>query len=307
MFTSPYLREIEALYREGSDPAHDIFNDDTSEEWWDRFPAVTALGLTTGDTQLLDEKKLTEANRLLLFAMNFPDFPDGEIVARENPDFEVILPDRKIGVELRDVYVEVAGKAPLQYQEVLHDKIVAQAHELYKETSGPPVCVDFDFVGHTNFRESDVAQLAGQLAAIVPPRLAESTESQFVERHNTEVPWPEGLAWAHGHAPHPWQVHNPRWRAAKGGSVYSGEELLQRAKEQKLERYRMSGCDEFWLLLIVPRLAPSSFMDAPDPQHVFASSFDRVFFFQLHGTEITEMKCERVRADPARARNLSQD
>jgi hypothetical protein len=246
--------------------------------------------------QFPNEKKLTEANRLLLFAMNFPAFPDGEIFADENPDFRIILPNRKIGVELRDVYVEVAGKAPLQYQEILHDKIVAHAHELYKLTGGPQVCVNFEFVRHTNFREADVPWVAKQLVDIVPAWLAERTEAKFVERHNTEGPWPQELAWAQGHAPHPWQKHNPRWEASKGGSVHSSEKFLQVAfddKEEKLGRYRNSGCDEFWLLLVVPRLAPSSFMDAPDPKHVFTSSFDRAFFFQLHGKEIVELKCAK--------------
>ncbi len=291
MFENPYLREIEALYNEAGDPAHDIvFGDGSSDEWYKRFHAVTALGLG-----LSDKKKLIEANKLLLFALHFPDFPDGKIVAGENPDFRIILPNRKIGFELRDVYVELPRRSPLQYQEVLHDKIVAHAHELYKHTGGPTVCADFDFASNTNYRESDVPRVAQQLANIVPASLASSTESTFIERHNGKGPWPAGLVCALGHAPHWWQKDDPRWRTIRGGSVYSSEEFLQAAldrKEKRLADYRNNGCDECWLLLVVSRLAPSSFMDAPDPQHVFTSSFDRAFFFQLHGTEITEMKCE---------------
>jgi hypothetical protein len=292
MFLNRYLREMESLYREGSDPAHDIFNDDTSDEWWERFHAVSELGLMVLEGHTLDEKKLKEINRLLLFAMSFPGFPDGQIYAGEKPDFRIVLPHRQVGFELSDVYVHVPGKAPLQYQEILHDKIVAEALRLYKLSGGPPVSVTFDFVRYSNFRESDIPRLAQELAAIVPAWLAASTEAKFVERHNTKGPWPEWLAWAHGHAPHPWQVDNPRWLAGRGGSVHSSEAFLQSAldrKEKKLADYRTSQCDEFWLLLIVPRLAPSSFMNAPDPAHVFASSFDRAFFFQLHGCKVVEL------------------
>jgi hypothetical protein len=129
----------------------------------------------------------------------------------------------------------------------------------------------------------------------VPAWLAESTEAKFVERRNTEGFWPDELAWAQGHAPRQGQEDNPPWEAAKAGSVYSSQEFLQAAldeKEQKLSRYRDSGCDEYWMLLVASGIAPSSSMLAPDPQHVFTSSFDRVFFFQLLRTEITEMKCE---------------
>ena len=110
MVENSYLREVKALYREASDPAHDVFNDDTSDERWDRFHAVSKLGLRFLDGHNLDGQKSEEINRLLLFAMNFPGFPDGQIYADENPDFKIILPHREIGIELRDVYVEVPGQ-----------------------------------------------------------------------------------------------------------------------------------------------------------------------------------------------------
>ncbi len=290
MFGSPYLREVEALYRAGDDPAHDILSgDDTSDAWFERFHAATSLGLG-----LADEKKRLEANKLLLFAFHFPEFPDGQVVPGENPDFKIVLPTRTIGIELRDVYVELTGTAPLRYQEVIHDKIVAHAQQLYELGGGPPVCVDFDFASNTNFREADIRRVAEELVRIFPASLADSTESTFIEHHHHKGVWPSGLVCAIGHKPHWWQKDDPRWRTCRGGSVYSSEEFLQTAldrKEKRVADYRSNGCDDIWLILVVPRLAPSSFMDEPSSQHIFTSSFDRAFFFQLHGTEITEMRC----------------
>ena len=158
MFKTPYLREIEALYREASDPTHGIFGDDTSDDLYNRFHAITGLGLGVSD-----KKKLIEANKLALFAFHFPGFPDspdGKIFADENPDFRIILPNRKIGFELRDVYIEGPGKNSMRLQEGLHDQIIAQAHELYKRKGGPPVCVTFDFANNTDYRRSDVSRVA---------------------------------------------------------------------------------------------------------------------------------------------------
>jgi hypothetical protein len=292
MFVNPFLRELEYLFREADNPAHSIlFGDDTSSDWFDRFRAVTALKFGSAD-----RKKLAEANRLLLFGMHHENFPDGEILAGENPDFTITQPHRKFGIELRDIYVDLPGRAPMQWQERLKDRIVERARELYANAGGPPVRVIFSFA-NTDYRESEIEGLAQDLSKCVPLSLASSTEDTILGHREGGNCWLSGLMSIVGRAPQWWERDDPPWNASHGGTVYASKDFLQAAidrKESRLNDYRKSACDEFWLLLVVPGFAASSSLRPPDASYSFKSSFDRVFWFQLQDMEIVELKCARA-------------
>ena len=138
MFTNPFLAELQSICHEAHKQEHDaVFGDGTSHELLKHFRARASVELG-----LSNQKKQIEANRLLLFAMHFPEFPDGKPRAEECPDFIIETPGRTVGVELRDVYVEVDGHDPLKRQEHVQDRIMERARDLYTHDGRPPLSLD---------------------------------------------------------------------------------------------------------------------------------------------------------------------
>ncbi len=295
MFQNPVLRELEYLHQQASNPEHGLSGDLTSGPWGDRFRAVTRLGLGINS-----EKKAVEANRLILFALHFPDFPDGAIAALEQPfeppDFSLTTPTQKIGIELRDVYVELNDRRPKKSQED-QDQIVKLAHKIYMDAVNPPVCACFQFNDSTSYRKKDIPEVATQLAKCVPFALARGGE--WIEQDTRNIPtgWPHGLPSCCVRAPHDYEPKDGRWEASHGGSVYPSENFIQAAidkKEQKIAQYRQKGFDELWLLLVVNGFAASSFLREPNPNWRFASSFDRVFAFWVSQGRAVELSLTRT-------------
>jgi hypothetical protein len=291
MFTNPMLRELEYLHGQGSMPEHGLFGDNTCGIWFDRFKNVTRLALG-----LSDDKKAIEANHLVRFALSFSGFPDGDIVSQESPDFIVTTESKRIGIELCDVYAEIQDSRPKKEQEVLQEKIVLRSHTEYLSHGRPPVTARFGFHHATSYGKRDIDRIASHLAKWLPASLAKNGELEAPKEEDAHVNQPQGLAWVLGCTPKWWETPEGRWEVGNVGPVWSSEEFLQAAldaKEKKIDRYRMSGRGELWVLLVIKDLTPSGFLREPMAGRRFISSFDRVFAFWVAYGKSLELSVER--------------
>jgi hypothetical protein len=299
MFTDPLLQKLQSLQRAADDPQCGML---ASFDLLDQQDQAIQLSLGP-----LDDKKAFEADRLRLFALNYPHFPDERIEASENPDFVVHMPGRKIGIELRDVIDEA-----MLAQERVADRAVKLAQTIHEQDGGPPGRASFVFEKNTRMEKKHAPILASKLAKCIPWKLLSATEPMHVSRHHIDglrwdeqssIPiskdWPDELnfvtIWGGWWAAN--KVH--QWDACHGGNVNSGEGYIQHgldAKENKLPKYRESGCDEVWLLLVVPGFHASAYISEPGTEQVFRSSFDRVFSLWLPDTHVIELKCEKSQA-----------
>jgi hypothetical protein len=148
----------------------------------------------------------------------------------------------------------------------------------------------------TNYRDRDVDVLSQQLVSGLPPSLAKQTEWTSVDEHDAVPKWLPGMMLIQGRAPHVYEPPEGRWHVSHGGSVYSSETFIQAAlnsKGKKLNQYRKQhpNCDAFWMLLVVEGFTASSFMNTPSSKHVFISSFNRVFVYELASETVTEVRC----------------
>jgi len=292
MFQNPTLQKLESILREASAPEHGIFGDDSRTRLYELFhqTVIKELNLTNASN-----KKITEANQVILFALAYPHFPDAAITPKENPgskreypDFILETSDRKIGLEVREVYVA----QDMKQQEYLKEEIVKRAHEIYKGAGHPPVMADIAFDNRTNYRKSCIEKYAQRLVMCVPPSLASRAEWTTLNKYDDGIDFPAGLSFIQGRAPRPYEPQDGRWEANRSGSVYSGEKFFEEAikhKEGKLDGYKNSRCDEYWLLLVVPGFSASSFMDRTDPTPRYRSRFQRVFAFWLAQREVSEL------------------
>jgi hypothetical protein len=289
MFQDPTLRKLQLLYSYASNPKNSVWGNDTSGYWYHRFYNVISSEIAHGD-----QKKAVEANRLILFALNYSQFPDGAVVARENPDFLITTPNQRIGIEVRDVYVELPNRPSLKGQEFLKDSIVQLAHDIYRDAGGPPVTASFVFHRNTAFRKASAGMAARKLARCVPASLPLSNELLSVHEEDVGSDWLPELISVIGKMPFPYEPVQGRWEASHGGSVYACDAFIQAAidqKEVKLAEYRNTQCDEYWLLLVVPGFDASGLMCKPQRGTMFKSSFDRVFVLRLPESEVHELDC----------------
>lgn len=289
MYSDALLREMQKLHREANalgllDPRAG----ELRERMYARFQRVS--GRRDNVPQELPPKKSLEANRLLLFALHYPDFPDGAISIGEKPDF-IVDGAKKIGIEMTDAYVHPARNplhrqqgSLLKWQECVQDTIVELAQELHARAGGPPLRVVFSFARDTYYSKADIRPVAQQLSKSVPAWLASTHDVATIYPSDSTIAWPKGLDSLAGHA-RGGAVHDlPRWDAYHGGTVHRSEAFFQERialKEEKLLHYQHSGCDEIWLVLVVEGFAQSSFMRPPNANHSFASSFDRLVGFWL--------------------------
>jgi hypothetical protein len=297
MFKSPYLREIDALYREASRGVDEIlaWNPD-SRFWWERFHAVTKLGLGLSSQR---KQQHRDANLLVVFALAYPEFPDSSdlrISAPDPPDFVVECDSQRTAIEITEIYTTSARCERPQGQEPLKENLVDEALRLYRASGKPSISAVFSFSNDTNYLKRDRLRLAQALQECVPTHLATNDDLVPVHAGQHGPQWVPGLDMILVRKPRPYEGPDHLWRIQYSGFVHPSETFIQQAldaKEQKLKKYRMANCDNYWLVTVVPGTAPSSFMDIPAATHVFKSSFDRVVVFFLQSKSVFVLHCDK--------------
>jgi hypothetical protein len=251
-----------------------------------------------GDANLKElETKGTERAHLQRFRENFPDFPEGAIIPYERPDFLVITPQGRIGVELREYHVEEldGGRGSrMRAQESTEDRVLRTASEQHQSKGLPPVAVHVLWNPHQPFSRRKIQELAAVLAAMVQEHLPELGHEVAIRRHHP--------AWRSL----PQEVASLRvdrrvnfsknsWTSVRAAFVptLTPSELqkIMRDKEAKMPSYRQE-CRKVWLLIVARGFEPSTHVDlGPEVEaHEFETSFDRVFFLHHANEYVTELR-----------------
>jgi hypothetical protein len=209
---------------------------------------------------VLDSNKRKECAQFLRFAFHYPEFPSGAVQIGEMPDFIVSTAKSRIGIELREVYVESRigaardphSKATPHQQEHVRDQIVQKAQEIHAARGGIPLRIEVLFQDSTELRKNEVPAYATVLATCVPKRLRERKQPVFLRDCFRNKPWPCWLRNVLAGPRPPFLRSTARWCASHGGCAYPGRDIIQNAidtKAKKLDQYRVRDCDEYWLLL----------------------------------------------------------
>lgn len=229
------------------------------------------------------------------------EFPSGQIVEFEKPDFLVKRSQGWLGIEITEL---VREKHPNEKHSPAEkagfcDKIVGDARRLCEEWGVAPVLVtvwilrSLDHVRGTDARR----RLSENLARFVKKWCDAHTgdEQAFLK--------PEDAL------PEIWQIHLWRPKVSldyhrwmwKPGGVWVGavhvDSLQKRIseKDKNYDEYRKV-CNECWLVIMGDPCDPSKGADIElDPRtrtHTYMSKFDRIFFLQLF-YELVELKLLR--------------
>lgn len=230
------------------------------------------------------DKKGVEQWQFDRFRESLADFPKGDIVVCEEPDFLVVDGSRTIGVELTRVYREVGvAEQPLQEAESLHRRVCERAQSLFRSSSDAAIQVYVTFNSGQRISSKRVDALA-DFVAITVRSLDPKPDTSFAygldiasyDRLPPEIT--ELTGWRLS------RVSQTVWQPASAGFVPSLTRAVVEhavaAKDECFEAYSKKA-DEVWLLLVADGFAISSMFDTVDPQTigVLSTRFSCVYFF----------------------------
>jgi hypothetical protein len=136
-------------------------------------------------------KKARERAYLERFRENFADFPEGEVVSFEQPDFLIKMQSRRIGIELREYHVQEPDEgwgSPMRAREGKEDKVLRTASKRYQSKGLPTVAVHVHWNSHQVFSSRRVQELAADLADLVQEHLPEPGHEAAI-RHRHHPAW----------------------------------------------------------------------------------------------------------------------
>ena len=237
-------------------------------------------------------KKDHERHHLDRFLAASGLFPAQPVQGHEVPDFLIGERPCLVGVEVVQYFRPTdSGNRPLQEQESLRSRLVAQAHELYAGGAGAPVRVSVHFSDYSLLSKQGLRPLAEHIARLVHTCSLEPWEGR-------ELSWEDGLA--DTPAIDSLMVYglpdgfDSEWVAPGFGwvPVLQSDEIqsIIDTKALRLSTYP-TDVSLTCLLIVLDGFAVSSMVQVPaeTAAHVFPAPFDRLFLFQNFGAKVLEL------------------
>jgi hypothetical protein len=247
-------------------------------------------------------KKAKERAYLERFRENLADFPKGEVVSFERPDFLIKTQSRWIGIELTEYHVQEPDDgwgSPMRAREGTEDKVLRTASAQHQSRGLPAVAVHVRWNSHQVFSSHRVRELATDLADLVQEHLPEPGHEAAIRRRHHPA-WrslPQEVTSLS--IDRRINFSKNSWTSVRGAFVptLTPAELQQimRTKEVKVPSYQQQ-CREVWLLIVARGFEPSTFGDlGPEVEgYWFKSGFDRVFFLHHADEYVAELRVRPV-------------
>jgi hypothetical protein len=229
---------------------------------------------------------------LELFKEAYPDFPEGKILADENqekPDIIVLTLNGKIGIEITAIIDKKQKRAESECE-----KAVIEARKIYEELGLPKLQVSVHIGSEESINKKTRKQFAKAVAKLVANNIPLGSSHVTLEnKWNDLVNFPYEIN-AILILQHPSLSIN-HWHVPSGGFCredFAGElQGVLDEKETKIQGYAPD-CTEQWLVVVAENMSASTFFDpsAKTINHLYKSSFDKVFLLELFKAKLFELK-----------------
>jgi hypothetical protein len=233
-------------------------------------------------------RKEVERYQLETFRDVCTEFPAGEIIDSEEPDFLININDGVLGVELTELYHESSRSSrPMQAIEKLTDSIVEEACSIHRTAGGPVLTVRVDFeLLSKRLGKAQRTEMASRLAALILKTPVEIGGYAELENDYDDLStFPEEITRI--------RIQRNRFRSKAVWSVPRAAfiprldaQLVQHRIDEKNERviaYREKS-REVWLVMVHTlhfSLASTFEYSSETLGHTYCSAFDRTFLFNL--------------------------
>jgi hypothetical protein len=248
---------------------------------------------TTADARVSNSQKEIERRHLHSFRHLCEDFPAGELIEGETPDFLVITSTgRKIGIEHTQVFKKDGTDETAEQSDETTKDFITTAAKRHAEFLGvSPAHVTLFF--NPQYLRRTTGAKRRFLTKAEKQRIAESI-AVFVGTHMPEQGSSVECDWRPGqprqvdliqiNRVYPVDRHN--WRCLEYNAIqYNAIERFQDAITRKSKMYAACRrkCDECWLLLVADSFQSSGNIhpDATSLSHVYTSSFNQIYFLDF--------------------------
>jgi hypothetical protein len=217
------------------------------------------------------------------FCKTYP-LPSGNILYGDKPDI-ILNSDKIIGIEVTNFYI---GDGKLlsseQRQSPIREKIIKEAHSLYKKNGGKNIEISFAFNSITNQKN-----LAKKIADLIK-EIENSPSGSVINEVFIHIP---ELSFIYLKEE---ENEFPKWHITQGYKVFATDEerlkKIIKEKEEKSKKYKK--CDLYWLLIIV------NFMDFAQDQEILnidtksikSEVFEKILIYKTVFRNIVEIKTQ---------------
>jgi hypothetical protein len=233
---------------------------------------------------MTENKKIRERRFLDEFSNNYPEFPEGEIVDSESPDFLIKQKERIVGVEIVDfIRGQDKGESADRRNEVLWQKIADEARKRFEAKSDIPLMVHFFWNNRYTLRQSEISQLADNAVSLieksVPEKLFESIRIGNDELDETlleKVCHFITVCRVRNEKQSLWSFISSGWTEVQTNEI---QHLLD-SKNEKVADY-LRNCNTVWLIIVADGRYISSNIDITSVaiSHTYKTSFEKVFVY----------------------------
>jgi hypothetical protein len=247
----------------------------------------------TADLPLSDSQKEIERRHLHSFRHLCGDFPAGDLIESETPDFLVRTPTgRKIGVEHTQVFKksgedETAEQADEATKEFITTTAKQCAMSLQLPAANVTLFFNPQYLRRTTgaqrrfFTKAEKQTIAHSIAAFVGTHMP-------AQGCSVECDWrpgqPRQVDLIQINRVYPVDRHDWRW-LEMNAIQYNAIERFQDAISKKSKIYAacLRECDECWLLIVANSFLSSGTIHPDDTSlsHVYASPFSRIYFLDF--------------------------
>ena len=259
---------------------------------------------TIAGAQVSNSQKEIERRHLHSFRHLCGDFPVGELIESETPDFLVLTPTgRKIGIEHTQVFKKDGTDQTAEQPAEATKDFIKTAAKRHAEFLGLPAAhvTLFSNPQHLRrttgdkrrfFTKAEKQSIAERIAALVGAHMP--AEGDFIE-----CDWrpgqPRQVDLIHINRVHPVDRHDWRWLEFNA-IQYDAIERLQDAITKKSKTYAacVRECDECWLLVVADSFKSSGTIhpNAMSLSHVYTSPFSRIYFLDFGLGRISPVNTE---------------
>lgn len=248
-----------------------------------------------------DHKKDRERLHLERFIQSAPALQDATIVPNERPDFVAISPEKRVGIEHRQLFLDEgvhSGGSALRAAESNRENIVRRAQRRYEgRATAPKVAVAVFWLDHVELTRTRRGELPAEIAECVQKNLPSENSAVSIEQTGLPgSPLPPEIdalritrfdVLKRNH----WSNPTLAWIGALDFSYLS---TVIAEKEGKLPDYG-GNLDAIWLLLVVEGFNPSSALELPKEtaEANFETMFDKVFVLFLLDGDVHELRTSR--------------
>lgn len=217
------------------------------------------------------------------------------ISPKDRPDIGVESNGLQYGVEITRYFSDYSPSGSHYFeQQSLANLLFNYAEKLHGQTCDEEFHISIHLNPHYRLSKQIISDLGERLVLFIKKQKINTNETCILSFEDYfDQDYPENILSILIHKFH--SKGKPAWNLSWGGWVgetdYNLIQERMNEKEEKLKKYN-SGYDEYWLLIVCDGQTETSMLKLHENmrKEIYASSFDRVFVFDIMGRNYQELK-----------------